>query len=172
MAEERQGVGEESGVPASHALHANAGGSEGGRGRLDAHATHFIQHHDDVAGGHEHLFFDLLALEDFDAHGRILDAYVVAGGVDGDLLFPRLGGVEFELHEPFARGVDIEQGGGREMAFPGGGDLHGSGGDGRGYDAVGAGDEGSTVQRHLGAGDGFRFGHDFHFDGGLRRLRE
>jgi hypothetical protein len=52
---------------------------------LHSHPAHFVQHHDDVAGRHEHLLLDLLALEDLNAHGLILETLVGPGRCnDGD----------------------------------------------------------------------------------------
>ena len=85
LAEERQAVREEPRVAAAHALDAHARRAERRRRRLHAHAAHLVQHHDDVAGRHEHLLFDLFALEHLDAHRLILQPLVGAGGRHGDL---------------------------------------------------------------------------------------
>ena len=78
VTEQRQAVRQDPGVPAAHALNPHAGRAERRRGRLHAHAAHFVQHHDDVAGRHEHLFFDLFAREHFDAHRLIFETFVGA----------------------------------------------------------------------------------------------
>ena len=89
LAEQRQPVREEARVAAAHALNAHARGAERRRRRLHAHAAHFVQHHDDVAGRHEHLLFDFFALEHLDAHRLILETLVGACRChDGDA-FPR-----------------------------------------------------------------------------------
>ena len=82
---QRQAVEQHPGVAAFHALDANAGRAERRRRRLHAHAAHFVQHHHDVAGRHQHLLFDLFAVEDLDAGRLIIDAAAGAGGGDDDL---------------------------------------------------------------------------------------
>ena len=84
LAEERQAVRQEARVAAAHALHAHARRAERRRGRLHAHAAHLVQHHDDVARRHEHLLFDLFALEHFDAQRLVLEPAAGARGADGD----------------------------------------------------------------------------------------
>ena len=77
-----QPVGEHASVPAPHALNANARGPERRRRRLHPHPAHFVQHHDDVSGRHEHLLLDLFASQDFDPHRLILEPLVGAGRRD------------------------------------------------------------------------------------------
>jgi hypothetical protein len=78
LAEQRQSVGQEPRVSATHSLDADARRTERGRRRLDAHTAHLVERHDDVTRRHQHLFFDLLAGEDLDAHRFILEALVGA----------------------------------------------------------------------------------------------
>ena len=73
-----QAVGEHTSVPAAHALNANARGTERRRGRLHPHPAHFVQHHDDVSGRHEHLLLDFFASQDFYPHRLILEPLVGA----------------------------------------------------------------------------------------------
>jgi hypothetical protein len=61
-----------------------------------------------MSPGHEHLLFDLFALEDFHADGRILNTNVVAGCVDGDLV--RFGRLQFDLDHLFPDRVNVEGG--------------------------------------------------------------
>ncbi len=87
LAGQRHAVEQHPRVAALHALDADAGGAERGRCRLHAHAAHLVQHHHDVAGRHQHLLFDFLAVEDLDADRLIVDAAAGAGGGDDDRLF-------------------------------------------------------------------------------------
>jgi hypothetical protein len=75
---ERQPVREETGVAAPHALNPDARGAERRRGGLYAHAAHFVQHHDDVPGRHEHLLFNLFAVQRLDTHRLIFESSVGA----------------------------------------------------------------------------------------------
>ena len=116
LAKQRQPVRQHARVPASHALNAHAGRAERRRRRLHAHAAHFVQHHDDVAGRHEHLLFDLLARQHLDAHGLILEPPVGARRRDdGDALFD--GRLRLELDDQIvhlARGDRDGHGHGRK----------------------------------------------------------
>jgi hypothetical protein len=84
--EQRQAVGQEARVAPAHALHPHARRAQRRRGGLHAHAAHFVEHHGNVAWRHEHLLFDLFALEDFDAERLIIEPAAGAGGRyrDGD----------------------------------------------------------------------------------------
>ena len=69
---ERQAVGQQLGIAALHALHADVRPTQRRGGYLRAHARRFTDQHGDIAGGHQQLFFDLIAAQDLDADGLIL----------------------------------------------------------------------------------------------------
>lgn len=71
-----QAVGKHTRVPPAHPLNADTCGTERRRRRLHPHSAHFVQHHDDVPGRHEHLLLDLFAGQDFDPHRLILEPLV------------------------------------------------------------------------------------------------
>ena len=108
LSEKRKAVRQKAGVAAAHALDADAGGAERWRGGLHAQAAHFVQHHDDVAGRHHGLLFDLFGAENFDAGRRILQARVGAGGVNSDLLFHGGQALQFEDDRVLARLIDCD----------------------------------------------------------------
>ena len=87
LPEEGQPVAEEPRVAALHALHADAGGAERRRGGLHAHAAHLVEHHDDVAGRHEHLLFDFLADQHLDPGGLVGEASAGPRGGDDHHVF-------------------------------------------------------------------------------------
>jgi hypothetical protein len=84
---DRQAVEEHARVSAAHALDAHGRRAHRRRGCLHAHAAHLVQHHHDVAGRHQHLLFDLFAVQHLDARRLIVDAAAGAGGGDDDGFF-------------------------------------------------------------------------------------
>ena len=125
---ERQPVREETCVAPPHALDANAGSAERRRGGLHPHAAHLVEHHDDVAGRHEHLLLDLLPIEHLDPHRLVLDAAAGAGAGDYRQLFlDRHRRLELDLKDSLLTGGQRDgDGGGREsLVFDC--DLHRSG---------------------------------------------
>jgi hypothetical protein len=86
-------------------LNAYAGRTERGRRGLNAHPSHFVERHDDVARRHEHLFFDFIALQHLDVQGGILNPHIVARSVDLYLFLNRFLRFQFDPYDPFARGV-------------------------------------------------------------------
>ena len=56
---------------------------------MHAKPAHLIQHHDDVAWRHELFLFDLLCVQDLDAHRLILDALIGPRRGDGDVFLDR-----------------------------------------------------------------------------------
>ena len=87
FAEERQAVGKEPRMSSAHPLNTHARRPERWRRRLHAQAAHLVQHHDDVAGRHELLLFNLLAIEHFDTHRLIFETLVGSRGGHGDAFF-------------------------------------------------------------------------------------
>ena len=87
LAEERKPIAEEARVPALHALHAHARRTDRRRRRLHAQAAHFVEHHHDVAGRHQHLLFDLLAAQHLDARRLVLESPPGPRAGDDDHLF-------------------------------------------------------------------------------------
>ena len=76
------------------------------------------------------------ASEYFDAGGRILQARIGAGGVDGDFLLDHRLRLEFHGDLPFARVLDGDRSGAREESFFRDFDFGLAQGDGRDGDTV------------------------------------
>ena len=105
-------------VAPAHSLDAHARGPKRRRRGLHPEPAHFIQHHDNVAGSHEHLLFDFFAGKGLDAEGRVLQPPVAARGINSDLLFDRLLRVKLQDDDPLARLIDSDRGGdGQEFLF-------------------------------------------------------
>ena len=136
LPKERKTIRKESGVPPTHSLHTHTRRAKRRRGSLDAHPAHFVEHHDDVAGRHEHLLLDLFTLEHLDAQGRILDARIRAGSVHRDLFFDLFLRLQLDTDEPCLGLVDINRRVGREEAVLRDRDLERAKRDGRGGDPV------------------------------------
>ena len=111
------------------------------RRRLHPHAAHLVQHHDDVAGRHEHLLFDLLAREDLDAHGLILETLVGPRRCDDGDAFLEVR-LRLQLHDDLLRRAGAHLHGcghGHEPGLHDGDvDVPGAGDDGRRAGRVGA----------------------------------
>ena len=122
---EGQPVGEDAGVAAPHALDADARGPERRRRGLHPHAAYLVEHHDDVAGRHEHLLLDLLPVEGLDPHRLVLDAAAGAGGGDhGDLLLDGRHRLEVDPHDALPAGGHGHGDGHGDEPLAHDGDLH------------------------------------------------
>jgi len=78
-------------------LNAHIGRAQRGRCRLDPHARRLAYQHGDVAGAHEELLFDLLAVDDLDANGLVLNPKPGARCLDHNLGFGLLGMISLGL---------------------------------------------------------------------------
>ncbi len=167
LAEQRQPVGEEARVAAAHSLDAHAGRAERRRRRLHAQTAHLVQHHDDVAGRHEHLLFDFLTPEHIDARRLILEpAASPRGRDDGDFFFDVGRRYQLDLHGMCLTGDDGQGRGGLHEAVFGRRDLDRPGRDRQRRHAIRARRRDGGSGRHRGAGDGFGVSRsDFDTDG-------
>lgn len=76
---------------------------------MNPEATHFIEHHDDIAGGHEGLLFDLVLGEHFNPGGGILNTCIGSGCVYSDCFFQRFFGLKLHQKLPLAYLVNLER---------------------------------------------------------------
>jgi len=70
---------------------------------LHPQPAHFVQHHDNVARRHQHLFFDFFLFEYLHSRWRILQPRSGPGRVDRDLFFDRRLWLEHQSQLPLAR---------------------------------------------------------------------
>ena len=103
---EWQAIGQKERVAAAEALDADVGAAEARRRVLHPHAARLVEHHRDVAGGHEELFLDLLLGEHLDAEGLVFDPALGSRRADRDLFDLDGLGVEPEAHARILRGPE------------------------------------------------------------------
>ncbi len=132
--------------------------------RGSCHA-HLVEHHDDVAGRHEHLLLDFLPLEGLDPQRLVLDAAAGAGAGDHrDLFLDRQLRLEFDSdHALGAAAGGLHHGDGDEPLLHHR-DLCCSGRRRHERDPGGVGHLAGSLHDHLGPRDRFAAGPYLHPD--------